>query len=274
MTKATTIDHAALERIETAAFADLYRAAPPAFQRAYAVDVQRVADAWCFRCRDFNPTLLFRRVAGIGIERPAAPDELDAIAAHMQALDQPYSVQLSPHARPAALVGWLESRGFTRGYAWMKFARACTPPPEAPTDLDIRVVGAEHADPFGRIVAEGFGFPSGIAPWLGALPGREGWICMLAFAGGVPAGAGAAYVDGAYAWLGFAATLSDFRRRGAQHALLAGRMQEAAARGARTAVVETGERVPGKPSNSYRNILRAGFEEIYLRSNYLSPVPD
>jgi hypothetical protein len=27
-----------------------------------------------------------------------------------------------------------------------------------------------------------------------------------------------------------------------------------------------------KPSNSYRNILRAGFEERYVRQNYLSPV--
>jgi hypothetical protein len=36
------------------------------------------------------------------------------------------------------------------------------------------------------------------------------------------------------------------------------------------AVTETGERVPGKPSNSYRNILRAGFAEAYLRANFMS----
>jgi hypothetical protein len=38
-------------------------------------------------------------------------------------------------------------------------------------------------------------------------------------------------------------------------------------------VTETGERVPDKPSDSYRNILRAGFHERYLRQNYLSPAP-
>lgn len=37
------------------------------------------------------------------------------------------------------------------------------------------------------------------------------------------------------------------------------------------AVTETGERLPDKPSNSYRNILRAGFEETYLRQNCISP---
>lgn len=48
-------------------------------------------------------------------------------------------------------------------------------------------------------------------------------------------------------------------------------LAEAAARGARTAVTETGERLPDKPSMSYRNILRARFHERYLRQNYLSP---
>jgi hypothetical protein len=48
------------------------------------------------------------------------------------------------------------------------------------------------------------------------------------------------------------------------------RIREAAARGARIAVTETGERLPDRPSASYRNILRAGFEEMYLRQNYMS----
>jgi hypothetical protein len=36
------------------------------------------------------------------------------------------------------------------------------------------------------------------------------------------------------------------------------------------AVTETGALFDGKPSNSYRNILRAGFELDYERPNYLS----
>jgi hypothetical protein len=39
----------------------------------------------------------------------------------------------------------------------------------------------------------------------------------------------------------------------------------------RTLVTETGERVEGRPSNSYRNLLRVGFQEEYLRPNWLSP---
>jgi hypothetical protein len=153
----------------------------------------------------------------------------------------------------------------------MKFSRACTPAPQAQTDLEVRVVGREHGAEFGRVVAEGFGLKPAAADLAGALPGRPGWICVMAFADGAPAAVGAAFVQGEYAWLGFGATLAAQRRHGAQNALLARRLSEAAARGARVAVTETGERQPDKPSNSYRNILRSRFEERYLRQNYLSP---
>jgi hypothetical protein len=36
---------------------------------------------------------------------------------------------------------------------------------------------------------------------------------------------------------------------------------------------ETGEQLPGRPSASYRNIVRAGFEELYVLRNWLSPDP-
>ncbi len=33
------------------------------------------------------------------------------------------------------------------------------------------------------------------------------------------------------------------------------------------------ELVPDRPSNSYRNILHAGFEVAYVRPNHVSPEP-
>jgi GNAT superfamily N-acetyltransferase len=110
-----------------------------------------------------------------------------------------------------------------------------------------------------------------VADWLAHLPGRDHWVCLLASAEGEPAAAAAVYIEGTHAWLGLGATLPAFRQRGGQSALLARRVQEAALRGASIAVTETGERVRDRPSNSYRNILRCGFTERYLRQNYLSP---
>jgi hypothetical protein len=264
-------DFPAFEEVEFDASADLWRAAPENVRSSLAIELREVAGAQCMTSRGIEPPALFRRAVGLGMAREASEADLHAVIAHMASRGLRYCVPVAAPYKPAALAAWLEKRGFTRGYAWMKFSRPCDAALKAQTDLEVRVVGREHGADFGRVVAEGFGLPAAIASWVSALPGRPHWVCVMAFAGSAPAAAGAAYVNGEHAWLGFGATLPAFRRHGAQNALLARRLTEAAARGARTAVTETGEQVPDKPNSSYRNILRAGFHERYLRHNYLSP---
>ncbi|HUG99452.1 MAG TPA: hypothetical protein VMQ83_09790 [Gammaproteobacteria bacterium] len=41
--------------------------------------------------------------------------------------------------------------------------------------------------------------------------------------------------------------------------------------GCRKLLTCTGEAVPGDPQHSYRNILKAGFRESYVRDNYALP---
>jgi hypothetical protein len=155
----------------------------------------------------------------------------------------------------------------------MKFSRDCAVEREAdPQGLEIVVADATMRADFGRVMAEAFGMPLDTAPWLGALCARDSWICTMAFSGGKPIAVGATYLSGDYAWLGFGATLPDYRKLGAQTALLKRRLAEAGGRGARIAITETGERVPDRPSISYRNILRVGFREMFVRQNYLSPL--
>lgn len=266
----TPDDFVQLENAETDANIDLYRAAPQTVRAEHEVDVHTSGAATCLTCRGFEPATIFRRATGLGVGQATSESELDDVLAHMNASGLRYAVPVAPHSRPAALASWLEKRGFTRGYAWMKFRRPCDGAPQVECDLKIRVIGREFGGEFGRVVAEGFGLAPAIGPWVAALAGRPNWICLMAFAGATPVAAGAVYVNGEYAWLGFGATLESHRRRGAQTALLVRRLSEAAARGARVAVTETGERLPDKPSNSYRNILRVGFEEMYLRQNYMS----
>jgi GNAT superfamily N-acetyltransferase len=267
----TVHDFAALENAEFEASIDLYRAAPDDVQLAHAIEVRDIGAATCLIGRGIEPATMFRRAVKLGVGRATSEAELDDVLAHMNERGLKYAVPVAPQSQPSALASWLEKRGFTRGYAWMKFCRPCDGLPQAASDLEIRVIGRELSGEFGRVVAEGFGLPPAIAPWVGALAGRPNWVCVMAFAGASPVAAGAAYLNGEHAWLGFGATLASHRRHGAQSALLARRLSEAALRGARVAVTETGERLPDKPSNSYRNILRAGFEEMYLRQNYMSP---
>jgi hypothetical protein len=258
-----------MERIEIAAMADFWRAAPVGVRDALALDVQEVGGATCFRSRNVSPALMFRRAVGLGLERPATPEDLDAVKRHMDPLGQSWGVAVPPFARPEGLPVELEARGFEPAYAWMKFRRPCAAVPAPAIGLSLRLMEAGDAQAFATVVGEAFGVPPNARPWLAALPGRPGWLCVGAFDGAQAVAAGAAYVQGEVAWLGLGATLPSHRNRGAQNAVLAMRLDAAAARGARLAVTETGERVPDKPSGSYRNILRAGFEEVYLRRHWL-----
>lgn len=262
-------DFVSLENIEYEACIDLYRAAPEDVRAVHRIEARDIGPATCLNCLDVEPAMVFRRAVGVGVASPVSEDELDEVIACMQSFGGSYAVPVAPQSRPAELAAWLERRGLTRGYAWMKFFRPCDAAPESTCDLDVRVIGSELGSEFGRIVASGFGLPESVVPWVAALAGRPNWTCVMAFSGRTPVATGAVYVSGDHAWLGFGATLESHRRQGAQAALLARRISEAGALGARVAVTETGERLPGKPSGSYRNILRAGFEEAYLRHNYL-----
>jgi GNAT superfamily N-acetyltransferase len=181
--------------------------------------------------------------------------DLDAIAAWFGAAEHMVATTLR-----------IDGRGYTCGAPWQKFERGAEPAPEAATELEV----AETVDgeSFGLVAAEGSGLPPETGPALAAIVGAPGWHCFLAAADGEPAAAGALYVDGTGAWLGIGATRPAFRRRGAQSALLAARIERARALGAGLLTTETGADDPGP---SFRNIERAGFRPAYVRPNWLSP---
>jgi GNAT superfamily N-acetyltransferase len=142
----------------------------------------------------------------------------------------------------------------------MKFERGDAPAPAAETDgrIEETLDGAL----FGELVG---------GAELGGIVGAPGWHCFLAWAGDQPAASAALYTDGALAWLGVAFTKEPFRGRGLQSALLARRIDAARALGVRRMTSETGELLADKPGSSYRNLLRAGFSESFLRANWRSP---
>jgi GNAT superfamily N-acetyltransferase len=135
------------------------------------------------------------------------------------------------------------------------------------------VASADDTATFGAIVTEGFGLPPAFVEWLQALPGRDGWHCLLVRVDGEPAAAGVLFTRGDVGWLGLGATRPELRGRGGQGALLRRRAEIAQEHGVSVLFTETGECVPDRPSGSYRNILRAGFAEEYLRPNHVAQAP-
>ena len=240
-----------LESAEFAAYTDAFRAAP---------EICKVAELGGATCT-LLPGLgarIFNRVLGLRSTEP-----LDEIAAFFG--DEPWWVSDSHGLGPE-----LEGRGFTPDYGWMKFSRGVSPR-RATSELSVVPVGPDRAGDFAAVVAGGYGLPDFTEPFAANVVGRPGWSCYVAYDGERPAGAGALYVDGGVGWLGFGATLPDFRGRGAQSAILAARIEDARRQGCSTVVTETGELDDRRPSGSYRNILRAGFREAGVRSNYRAP---
>lgn len=202
-----------------------------------------------------------------GLPASVTDGELDAIAAFYGSIRHAISV----HPDKAALEPRLRERGYEAGYAWMKFGRGVEPPEERPTELVVTAAGPEHAEAFGRIFARGNGMPAASAGIMAGVVGRPGFHCFLAWDAERPVGAGALYVVERSGWCGVAATVPEARGRGAQNALFAARLRLAAELGCTAVYTETGERVEARPEASYRNILRNGFRELYLRPNWLSP---
>jgi GNAT superfamily N-acetyltransferase len=237
-----------LNTAEYAAYTDAFRAAPE------VAEVAEIGGATCTLVRGLG-SRMFNRVLGL-----IATEPLDEIAAFYG--DEPWWISDSHGLGPE-----LEERGFLRDYGWMKFSRGVSPR-EARSDLDVRRIEAERAADFAQVVVEGYSMPEWMAPVAANVVGRQGWSCYVAYAGDEPAGVGSLFVHEEVGWLGYAATREQYRGRGAQSAILAVRIEDARQQGCTTVTTETGELQEGRPSSSYRNILRAGFREAGVRANY------
>jgi hypothetical protein len=188
--------------------------------------------------------------------------DLDAVRAWY---DGRAHVVVAPPDHPE-LVEALPRLGYEPAHAWMAFELGDQPTEQPASDL--RVEETHDADAFALTLVEGYGVPADAQRLFPPLVGLPGWHCFLAWSDDEPAGCGALHVEGRLAWLGMAATRPALRRRGAQMAVLLARIEAARALGAGALYTETGAAATDGPGPSYRNILRAGFRESYLRANW------
>lgn len=213
--------------------------------------------------------VLFNRVIGLGLKEPVEQTMLAMITArYRQDNIRNFAVQLSPSAWPAAVPQWLEQHHLLPQDRWAKMYRTPERTVTLPTDLRIERIGGALSIAFGSVICAAFGMPPFLQSWLVQLIGRPGWRHYLAFDGERPVAGAALYIKDGVGWLGMGGTLPNYRRRGAQGALMARRIQDAAEAGCAWIVTETSEDTPGQPNPSYHNMLRAGFELVYQRPNY------
>lgn len=261
------------EQIERAALADLQAAADSALRDKLRLEARQVGSALASIAGALPASaIVVNRTIGLGLAAPATEASVrEIVDAYASAGVARYFVQISPEARPEALVGWLEAAGLEKARGWQKFSRGREAIPQRKTDLAIREIGPQDGASFARIVCDAFDLGEAARPWLARLPDREGWHIFMSFDGDNPAGTGALFVWDGMGWMDFGATAPEFRRRGSQGALLARRIEYALDLGCRRLFTCTGEAVDGDPQHSYGNILKCGFVEDYVRANYAPP---
>jgi hypothetical protein len=256
---------AIVELTEGAAYADLLRAAPP----EWGCVAEETSCGWLLIAPPLD-MLLFNRIVGCGIREPARAPALQELLGRFRARGlRNFGVQLSPAAEPSELAAQLHAEGLAVRDRWTKVHRAPGMPGATHSDVDVEQIGVENAAAFAEVTTIGFGMPAQLRPWIASTVGRPGWRHYLASLGGAPVAAAALFVDGTVAWLGVASTLPRARRHGAQGALFARRIADATAIGCRHIITETSEQLPDRPNPSFRNMLRAGFDVVYHRPNYM-----
>ena len=210
------------------------------------------------------PIPAFNRALGLGRDARVTTEELDTAASWFteRGVDR-YWLQLGPGASSPAVERWLAARRAELEYRSVLLARRLEEPPtHLSSAFDVRPLGVDDAPIFGRLAADGFGWPPPAQGLSTCVVGRRGWRHYLAWDGAVPVGCAAAYEADGTVWLGFAAVARAHRRSGGQATLLARRMIDATP-GCHTAVVDVAE-----GSVSHRNCERAGFRELAVRPIY------
>jgi hypothetical protein len=139
--------------------------------------------------------------------------------------------------------------------------------------LHVEEIGPGRAADWVQVMSSVFPKHMNHKPWMEARIGLPGWRHYVAYSGRTPAAVGALFVQDGVARLLDGVTVSMFRRRGAQAALISRRLADGLEMGCRHFTSETSPPLPRKPQVSYRNLLRAGFEVAYVRANYLHELP-
>ncbi len=266
----TTTLFRSIASCEVNAWQDLYNAAGQKLSDKFGIMVFSIGSACAALVKNID-ILGFNRVIGLGLFQTASEEMVDnIISKYKDAGIDRFFIQIHPEAAPSKLKDWFEKRNILHYNNWVKHYRGVENPPQAGTDLEIREVSSSReAEQFGDIITSSFEWPSGMGQWFTNLVGRKCWKTYLALDGDEPVAASSMYVKDDCGWLSFASTLPDYRGKGAQTALIARRIQDAAELGCKVLTVETAEDNEQKRSQSLQNVQKMGFEVAFIRPNFL-----
>jgi len=207
---------------------------------------------------------LFNRVIGLGIGTEADDDLVDAVLASYARRSQTNLVlEVTGTSEPEDVRDRLGARGLVdsghrQAKTWQEPALYDGPGMDAVVRL-----GPDDVDEFAQVNMIAWEVPAFLAVWFGATLFADGFHHFGVRIEGRLVSTGAMFVSDELAWLGFGATLPQFRGRGMQTALLARRVHEAAAMECRIVHSETAAHTADRHNPSLANMLAVGFEHAY-----------
>jgi ribosomal protein S18 acetylase RimI-like enzyme len=261
-----------LERLERAAWRDLYEHAPASLRAELGLSTHSIGSSLVL-CATGLDHPFFNRAIGLGVAEPATHAQVRRVLhAYRSRGIERFFVHVTREASARDLRHWAGDEGL-EAYprAWLKLVRGAADPAPAPCAHPIARATALHAEAIGHIFTVGFGVPEAAGPLIATVLRLPGWHTLVAQDGGQVVAMGALYTEGELAYLAFAATLPSHRGRGIHAAMLAQGLRLARDRGCRAFVTETGEAVAGDPQHSEHNLTRAGFRVVAVRDNFAPP---
>src|SRR5262249_17384452 len=158
-------------------------------------------------------------------------DDLDAVVkAFVDAGCSTFALAWGPYSEPVALASHLDAMfpAPAQRTPWAKMVRGTAPPSSAASDLRIVAVDRSLVGETDRALAAANGRPF-LAGIFAPLFWRPRWHLYAAMDREVVVGGAALFLDGNRAWLGMAAVLPKYRRRGGQRPLMVQRIRDAIA---------------------------------------------
>jgi hypothetical protein len=262
---------AEIEHIEAEAWAQLHLALPADFRAQVGCQVTRYGAAVSVRTSGAD-VASGNRTIGLGFDNDLTEDQLDEIVASYAAADiRRWLLEWSPEAQPRTAEAWFARAGGRAMTPTVKLWRTFTNdlPAVDHSGLAVDEIAPADGPDFQATVAESLGVPSIMAPVVRSTVGHDDWHFYLARDNGRPIAGAAMFVSGDGAWFGLSATIPSDRNRGAQTALLARRLRDAAVLGCRWMSADTQPETAERPNPSYRNMRRAGLDILYARPKYL-----
>jgi GNAT superfamily N-acetyltransferase len=192
-----------------------------------------------------------------GMEADSVERLIDLFATHGV---KRFFVWLSPGPDMNVMRGWLERCGLSRnrrtGYPTL--CRSHPSPVPFNTDFEVREVSGREIEAARDQLGET------VWPEYARSAGEEGIFHYMAYDDRRPVAIASLCIFEDLGYLMAAATAESHRKRGAQQALIATRVQRAEQLGCSIQVSETLYMI----EHSYRNLQRAGFEEVYEKEVY------